>query len=219
MEKTDQRECSTHVLCRVRSGSRPWMEQIERVVLVHRLREVVARGRFYAIRGGCARHRRRTRHRSTPRFPSARSELASSVREQGRGHLPPVQDKSSLGLDATARSSSTRRQTERGIRGMAQGTSGDNARVSWCRIFDAAFVFSSSHYSAIAQLWVSREFHPGAGVRDTKCRLWHFALHRHFRCRRDARWIGAGGSKDTRDRQGSVGLGDAVFKRSGVCAT
>ena len=105
----------------------PWMEQIERVVLVHRLREVVAAGRVHAIRGGCAGHRRRTRHRSTPCFPCARSELASCVREQGRRHLSPVQNKGNLGVDATARGTSTRSETGDGIHRMAQGTSGHDA--------------------------------------------------------------------------------------------
>ena len=194
------------------------MEQIERVVLVHRLREVVAQVAFTRFEAAA---------------PDIEGELdigvrrASLAREvswlpafenKGEGIFLQFKTKAIVGLAATARGSSTRSQTERGIRGMAKGTSGDDARVSRCRISDAAFVFSSSDHSAIAELWLSREFDPRARICDPKCRLWRFALHRNFGCRRDARWIGAGGSKNPRDRQGSIGLGNVVFKRSGVRA-
>ena len=194
----------------------PWMEQVERVVLVHRLREVVAEVAFTRFEAAA---------------PDIEGELdigvrrASLAREvswlpafenKGEGIFLQFKTKAILDWMRLPEVQARAVKLGAGFDGMAQGTSGHDARVSRCRIFDAAFVFSSSYYSAIAQLRLSREFNPRAGVRDTKCRLWHSALHRNFGCRRDARWIGAGWSKNPRDRQGSVGFGDALFKRSGV---
>ena len=193
------------------------MEPIERVVLVHRLREVVAQVGF-------------TRFESAA--PDIEGELdigvrrASLAREvswlpafENKGEGIFLQFKSKAISDWLQRAEVQARSTKlgTGFEEWQKGTSGNNSRVSRAGLPDAALFFPSADHSAIAELRLSSEFDSRTRLRDPECRVRRSALHRNLRRGRNAGRTGPGGTQNPRDGQSALDLG-MLCSNDPVCA-
>ena len=191
---------------------RPWMQQIERVVLVHRLREVVAQVAFTRFEAAA---------------PDIEGELDIGVRRASLARevswLPAFENKGEgiflqfktkaisdwLQLpDVQARST----KLGTGFSEWRKEHQGTNSRISRGCLPDASLVLTSPDYGTLFELRLSSQLDPRTRVCDPECWVWSVALHRNIRRRRDARRTAAGGSENPRGGQSRIGFGDALLQ-------
>ena len=171
----------------------PWMKNIERVVLVHRLREVIAQvgfTRFEAI------------------SPDIDGELEMGVRRASltreiRPGCPPwriaAREFSSSSKRKPSKtgwqermSSSRAKALERGHRIWAEEHKNLKAGLSRPAVYPDALSIASAGHGGFPGMRLSREFDPRTNLRHPRCRVRHLAVHRDFRRRGHARRAGAG---------------------------
>jgi len=105
--------------------NRPWMKAFERIVLVHRLREVVAQVGFTRFGSRCGGYRRGVRDRRAAGVAGTRDFVASRSRESRRGNLFAVQSVRDRSFAEPAEVQDRGRQLEAGFvawRNEHQGT-------------------------------------------------------------------------------------------------
>ena len=165
---------------------KPWMAAVERVVLVHRLREVMPRS------GSPGSSRPRPTSRASWRWASAgriagpREHLAAGRREPRRGDLHPVQGRDEPSRPGW-RSRAVRRRAELLAAGSSAGrrtTREEPAQVPRAALRPAPFAVAPADHRVSLECG-----YPASSIRERiyagPDRLRHPALHRHARRRGD----------------------------------
>ena len=198
---------------------RPWMSGIEKVVLVQRLREVMALVGFTRFEAAA---------------PDTEGELDMGVRRaelaRDLSWVPAVENKGEgvfLQFRKSAIDEWLRRdpvlqrilQLKRGFEAWKGGTQRIEAGVSASGVHLAAFVFASPDYGRGAGVRISGEFHSGTRLRAAANRVRRSALHGKLRCRGHSWWIDRGRAANRRLDPRRPGIGAALLKRSGLRPT
>ena len=166
---------------------RPWMRDIDRIVLVHRLREVVAQVGFTRFEAAA---------------PDIEGELEMGVRRASLAReiswLPAVENKGEGIFIQFKTEAITQwlnkpavqergRQLDAGFTRWQTRASRHAPHLSGASVPDAALVFPHAYHGCCLGMWLSGKFDPRANLRPAWSWLWRAALHRNFRRGRHAR--------------------------------
>ena len=188
---------SSHAPFRGRLGP-PVDADIARVVLVHRLREVVAQVGFTRFESA-APDIEGELDIGVRRASLAREIIvASGLREQRRRRFPPVQNGSDSVNGSRDRLSETVDNSSVPDSTAGQGASGHQSPIPGPAIFHAAFFLPPADHGGGAGMRLSGQFDPRTHLRNPGHRIWRPALHRHLRRRGHAGRAGSGGPPNPR---------------------
>ena len=161
-----------------RTGTRPWMAPIERVVLVHRLREVVAQVGFTRFEAAA---------------PDIEGELEMGVRRaalareitwlpavenQGEGIFLQFKQAADRGVAATAGRPGARPAADGRLRLLAERAPRHAPQVPRPAVHPAALVLAPADHGRGPGVRLSGQFDPRTDLRLAEHRLRHPALHR-----------------------------------------
>ena len=142
----------------------PWMAAVERVVLVHRLREVVATVGFTRFESSSPDVEGELEIGVTQGPTGTRRLLAAGHREPRRGDLHPVQERGDRRLDGKARGQAARRAAHGRLRLLEEGPRQEQAQVLRAPLHPAPFAVAPADHLGLPRMRLPGELDPGTDL-------------------------------------------------------